>query len=47
MMDCVSNEIVYRKNDYSMMILLLMVSIHMKINEDGGNVDQEVGKGSM
>jgi hypothetical protein len=42
MMDCVS-----RKNDYSMMILLLMVSIHMKTNEDGGNVDQEVGEGSL
>jgi hypothetical protein len=41
MMDCVS-----RKNDYSMMILFLMESIHMKTYEDGGNVDQEVGEGS-
>jgi len=42
MKDCVT-----RKNYYSMMILLLMESIHMKRYEDGGNVDQEVGEGIM
>jgi len=42
MMDYVSG-----KNDYSMMVLFLMVSFHMKINEDGGNINQEVGKGGM
>ena len=42
MMDCVS-----KKNDYNMMILLFMVSIHMKTNKDGENVDQEVGEGSL
>jgi hypothetical protein len=35
---------VSKKNDYDMMIQLLLVSIRMKTNEDGGNVDQEVGE---
>jgi hypothetical protein len=28
-------------------VLLHMKSIHMKTNEDGKNVDQEVGEGSL